>query len=51
MRVTPSFDVRTHTDWVLSGFRVLMDAKIVGHDSEGEPLYSSGDVEKDDEDL
>lgn len=37
----------THT----RGFLDLTDAKPTGYDSEGEPLYSSNDVEKDDEDM
>jgi len=41
----------TYLDWVMMGYRVLMDAKIAGYDKDGEPLYSAEDVEKDDEDM
>jgi len=41
----------TQMEWVLMGYRVLYDAKIVGYDSDGEPLYSGNDVERDDEDM
>lgn len=41
----------THMEWVLMGYRVLYDAKPIGKDSQGEPLYSANDVERDDEDM